>query len=607
MNKFNKAFFILVIIISQISLSQAFNVNCFKEYSSFNANDKKTVKVQVNSSDSNIFFMQNDKLLPYKFYSTSNDQSIDYSIKEVSSWDKTEAKYINDNNYSTSFSFADGSDEKYIIIDLWDYIKSNSAYFRFNISHIWETKYYISWDWNKFDLVNESNISQFWFRYIKITFNNFPRDKSIQKTAIYDIIINTNPSTIYLVNPDSSWQVSVYNKYDCEFDTLKETLVKYWEESIKANYSIDKTSSEFNQVFRINQQYNSDYDNDWIKNDIDNCKYASNKDQKDSDKDLIWDVCDYNNKMKNANDWDIDKDWVSDSIDNCKYIYNPDQRDSNWDAIWDVCADDDNDWIIGRYDNCINIANQDQRDINTNNIGDACEFDKDSDGIYDSVDNCITTGNKDQKDIDSDGIWDACDNCKLFNPDQRDEDKNGSWDVCEDEAKYKVEHDKDRDSILDSTDNCPNVPNLDQRDLDNDSIGDSCDNCLSIQNPNQRDEDKNWVWDICEDADKDGMDWYKDNCPFITNIDQKDSNNNWVWNVCEDDDGDWIINSKDNCPNNYNADQIDVDNDNKWDACDTKDDRYIESNRSVFIGLMALIIAFFGIGIYSMVKKLNKK
>jgi hypothetical protein len=111
---------------------------------------------------------------------------------------------------------------------------------------------------------------------------------------------------------------------------------------------------------------------------------------------------------------------------------------------------------------------------------------------------------------------------------------------------------------------------------------------------------------MCEDRDKDSVEWFKDNCPTVKNSDQKDSDNNWVWDVCEDADNDNIIFAKDNCPNDYNPDQSDVDKDGKWDVCDAKDDRFMESNRIFFIGLLVLISWIFWVGIVSMVKKMNK-
>jgi hypothetical protein len=43
--------------------------------------------------------------------------------------------------------------------------------------------------------------------------------------------------------------------------------------------------------------------------------------------------------------------------------------------------------------------------------------------------------------------------------------------------------DTDLDGVCDATDNCLNVPNIDQADADGDHIGDACDACPSNPNP----------------------------------------------------------------------------------------------------------------------------
>lgn len=59
--------------------------------------------------------------------------------------------------------------------------------------------------------------------------------------------------------------------------------------------------------------------------------------------------------------------------------------------------------------------------------------------------------------------------------------------------------DMDADGVIDDGDNCPLVPNRDQRDQDSDGVGDACDNCLLTQNPSQENEgDKDSVGDACD-------------------------------------------------------------------------------------------------------------
>ena len=110
---------------------------------------------------------------------------------------------------------------------------------------------------------------------------------------------------------------------------------------------------------------------------------------------------------------------------------------------------------------------------------------------------------------------------------------------------------------------------------------------------------------MCEDSDDDWYLWYLDNCINITNKDQLDDDNDWIWNLCEDDDRDWILFALDNCPYDYNPDQEDIDKDTIGDKCDDKDDRYIESNKWFFIGLLIVVTILFSWGIYYMVRKMK--
>lgn len=56
--------------------------------------------------------------------------------------------------------------------------------------------------------------------------------------------------------------------------------------------------------------------------------------------------------------------------------------------------------------------------------------------------------------------------------------------------------DGDGDGVADVEDNCPNVPNEDQRDTDGDGVGDRCDNCRTVPNPRIPGGDKNLRVDV---------------------------------------------------------------------------------------------------------------
>ena len=102
--------------------------------------------------------------------------------------------------------------------------------------------------------------------------------------------------------------------------------------------------------------------------------------------------------------------------------------------------------------------------------------DGDGDGIEDAMDNCPCTFNPIrplddgvQADFDMDGVGDACDVCPL--------DADTSTCTMLDPG------DRDRDTIPNAMDNCPDVANLDQADGDMDGIGDVCDPCPMDANP----------------------------------------------------------------------------------------------------------------------------
>jgi len=58
--------------------------------------------------------------------------------------------------------------------------------------------------------------------------------------------------------------------------------------------------------------------------------------------------------------------------------------------------------------------------------------------------------------------------------------------------------DLDGDELVNDSDNCPRVENLDQTDSDADGVGDLCDNCLDTFNPAQSDTDGDGVGDLCD-------------------------------------------------------------------------------------------------------------
>jgi len=490
------------------------------------------------------------KIIPFKLYKNPWEE-INFKIKNLD-WD---LNYLKDNNYKTYLIYDEEKNTNPIEIEFDKILEAWSFDFNFEYkANYRNAQIEISKDWNKYYPVDKYKISDYDLKYLKIHFTSSVKHITPpEKIKIYELNF-TSKNYVYIVS--TRWEIKAYSKNICK-NYYPNLTNNNW------NFNIDKYTPTLSLKLEKNNNLNP-------------------------------------NKIE-----DSDNDWVANQEDNCPSIYNPMQKDKNWNWRWDLCSDDDKDWIIWYKDNCIFIYNPDQKDINRNWVWDKCEFDKDKDWIFDKLDNCINTPNPEQKDSDKDWIWDACDNCKLYNPRQLDKNNNGIWDVCEEHEKYILEHDKDWDKIIDSEDNCPSISNPNQEDFDKDWVWDVCDNCKNIQNTNQLDENKNWVWDICEDSDNDWIMWIEDNCINIANPDQKDSDNDWVWDICEDDDGDKILAKNDNCPFNYNPDQKDTDKDWIWDVCDENDDRFIESNKNIFIWLLVLIALIFGFAIFKMIKKLK--
>lgn len=527
-----------------------FTPNCFEYYSEIPSNSFQESENFIYTSiykDPIIF--QWDYLLTTQFFSINKD-NYNYTSDSITSFE-----HLNDDNENTFISI-DTSKNSSITLDFWEYISDKNISLNFNYdAKFHAAEYQISADGEKYINIDDHDFSHYGFQYVRINFFRNVKTTRHEKITISELNFSHSRFDYVVKNifPDKKIQIYASNKCKNNFSN---TVYYSWLES-------NKDTKKIETYFEENPSLVENPEND------------------------------------------SDDDGTLDKYDNCPIIYNPKQQDSNSNGIGDLCSDDDNDGIYGDKDNCVNTYNPDQKDINQNWVWDICEFDADKDGIFDGVDNCRNIINPDQTDTDKDNIWDACDNCSLYNPNQIDKNNNSIGDYCEATEKNLQENDDDQDKIINYKDNCRYISNNDQNDQDKDNIWDVCDNCPNIQNTKQIDKNENGIWDMCEDADNDGFIWYLDNCLHVTNVDQKDDNNNGIWNVCEDLDYDKIISINDNCPHKYNPDQSDVDNDNIWDKCDDTDDRFIESNKTLFIILFLIIVWIFGFWIVSMMKKLK--
>ena len=141
------------------------------------------------------------------------------------------------------------------------------------------------------------------------------------------------------------------------------------------------------------------------------------------------------------------------------------------------------------------------------------------------------------------------------------------------EVYGSMEGDVDQDGLLNSVDNCPITPNVDQVDSDGDSFGDVCDICIGGNDT--IDTDADGFPDACDsDDDNDGINDGSDNCRVVVNADQADSDGDGSGDDCDLCIGDDATDDQD--VDGYCADtDCDDDNRNKFpghaETCDGLD------------------------------------
>ncbi len=228
--------------------------------------------------------------------------------------------------------------------------------------------------------------------------------------------------------------------------------------------------------------YTDDADGDGKGDTVDNCPFASNRNQVDAD-----------------------GDGVGNSCDNCSGLSNFSQLDTDGDGTGDTCDPDlDGDLIDNPLDNCSALPNRAvngvQLDLDGDRLGDVCDSDIDGDGFDNTADLCpfassptnvdLTGNDQCKRDSDRDGIFDQVDNCPFtVNQNNQDLDRDGLGDVCDLDQDGDGINDKLTDLRDSGKDNCASVRNRSQLDADFDGVGDACDArfCLVIDPANKSD------------------------------------------------------------------------------------------------------------------------
>lgn len=248
---------------------------------------------------------------------------------------------------------------------------------------------------------------------------------------------------------------------------------------------------------------------------------------------------------------DIDGDGIGDNADS----------DSDGDGVANtveiaqgtdpLASDSDTDGISDALDNCPLADNADQLNTDSDSLGNTCDDDDDNDTLIDSAE--IAGGsNPLVSDSDGDGVLDALDTFPSSADETADNDHDGSGDNADldddnDGLADTTEiaggsdpkrGDTDGDGVIDGSDNCVLIANVDQLNADSDALGNTCDS--DDDNDTLADVEETvygsdgWRTDsLIADGDQDGMPDGEDNCPLTANADQNDSDNDGDGDPCD--------------------------------------------------------------------------
>lgn len=148
----------------------------------------------------------------------------------------------------------------------------------------------------------------------------------------------------YVQTPEAFWPVAELNVLT-QLDIISQQYADQWNTNRPVRW--DEVISLFGRLHdKIACSFDNDYDCDGVDNYKDNCPNTYNPKQRDTDRDLIGDVCDDdidNDTIRNPIGI-VDANWLvlvwllTPETDNCLFVPNVDQRSTIKKLVWDACS-----------------------------------------------------------------------------------------------------------------------------------------------------------------------------------------------------------------------------------------------------------------------------